>query len=208
MRSPWCRRQTAARARLRVLLRWHPRPSAPDPLAIRLGRVVGVDVQHGQTGCAGHGHGRVVKLDPQHLVEVRCGVGADRQHFLARVRERERGGGRKRVLPTPPFPVKTDAGSDDSETRSGPASARFALPRARNAAAVHQLPVDHDGGGALNTERLISSGFSTLTISTSTPKPAQLVRCMPMVLRHLLQPDPRTLISTWWPLLGIIAGEG
>ena len=46
---------------------------------------------------------RVAELNSEHLVEVRCGVGADEQHGLAGVRQRERRGGRERRLSNAAF---------------------------------------------------------------------------------------------------------
>ena len=116
------------------------------PLAIGLGGVVGVDVQHRQARRAGHGNRRVAKLDPEHLVQVRCSVGADQQHLLARVREHQRGGGRRRSL--------ADAALAGEEQMPGrvvqkPDGTRLQpglhfLARGK-AAAVHDLAVDHDG---------------------------------------------------------------
>ncbi|MEO7337462.1 MAG: hypothetical protein ABIV63_12855 [Caldimonas sp.] len=53
--------------------------------------------------------------------------------------------------------------------------------------------------GVAGARERFSSGFSTLTISTSTPEASAARLMMPMVLRHLLQPDPRTLISILAP---------
>ena len=57
------------------------------------------------------------------------------------------------------------------------------------------LPSIMTAGVARTPWRLISSGFSTLTMSTSTPAACAVRSMMPMVLWHLLQPEPRTLIS-------------
>ena len=60
-------------------------------VAIGFGGVVGVDVQHRETGGAGYGDRRVAQRDAHHLVEVGGRVGAHQQHAFSGVGERERG---------------------------------------------------------------------------------------------------------------------
>ncbi len=61
-------------------------------LAVGLGGGVGVDVEHLQARHAGHGHRLVRQRHAQHFVEVGCCVGADQQHALARIGQRDGGG--------------------------------------------------------------------------------------------------------------------
>ena len=63
-------------------------------LAVGLGRVVGIDVEHRQARHLGYRHRRVLQLHAQHLIQVGGGVGADQQHPFAAIREVQRHGGR------------------------------------------------------------------------------------------------------------------
>ena len=55
-------------------------------------------------------------------------------------------------------------------------------------------PAMTTAGVACTPQALISSGLSTLTISTSMPASRATRSMMPIVAWHLLQPGPRTLI--------------
>ena len=72
-----------------------------NPLAVGLGCVVGVDVQHRQAGRAGHRHRCVAKFNAEHLVQIRRRVGADQQHLLAGIRQAHCNCGRQRGLADP-----------------------------------------------------------------------------------------------------------
>jgi hypothetical protein len=67
-------------------------------LTVRLGGIVGIDVQHRQAGRPGDRYWRVAQLDAEHLIEVRGRIGADEEHLLAGVGQRQRRGGGQRSL--------------------------------------------------------------------------------------------------------------
>ena len=124
-----------------------------DPLPIRLGSRVRIDVQHRQAGRARYRCGCVAQLDPQHLVQVRCGIGADQQHLLAGIRQRQRGGRRQRGLADTAL-----AGEEQMPRRSMQEARHFGAQPAqhlrmrRQSAAVHDLPTDRDRRCRLDAE--------------------------------------------------------
>jgi hypothetical protein len=107
MRSRSCRHPTAARAPSTVPPRSRWLPSAPAPAGGRTrprcrGRC------SAPTGPVrpGTGTGVLRNAMPEHLVEVRRGIGADEQHLLAGVGQVSAAAVDSEVLPTPPLPVK------------------------------------------------------------------------------------------------------
>ena len=102
------------------------------------------------------------------------------------------------VLPTPPLPVKNRCRVGWFRNPMGPGFSQVCTSSCEGMPPLcTSLPSIMTAGVALTPARLISSGFSTLMISTSTPEACAARSMTPMVLRHLLQPDPRTLISIW-----------
>ncbi len=106
-------------------------------LAVGLGGCVGVDVEHLQPWHTGHGHRPVGQRHAEHFVEVGCGVGADEQHALACVGQRDGGGGGERGF------ADTALAGEEQETggRGGEAGQRGGV-HARSIA--HPRPADHD----------------------------------------------------------------
>ena len=89
-------------------------------LAVGLGGAVGVDVEHLQPRHARHRHRLVGQRDPQHLVEVGGGVGADQQHAPAGVGQRDGGGGGQRGFAHPALAREEQvAGGIGGETGQG-----------------------------------------------------------------------------------------
>src|SRR5579859_7912981 len=62
------------------------------------------------------------------------------------------------------------------------------------ASTVHDLAVDNYGRRRMDTMLLYLSGVLTLAIATATPRSRATRSIMPIVTRHLLQPDPKTSI--------------
>ncbi len=109
------------------------------------------------------------------------------------------------VLPTPPLPVKNRCRVGWVRKPMGPGVSQVCTSSCEGMPPLcTTLPSMMTAGVALTPARRISSGFSTLTISTSMPAACAARSMMPMVLRHLLQPDPRTLTS----MLNLFLCEG